>query len=151
MSRRAVTLVTTTLALGIGLVAPGVARADLGLWFASPRAHWGQRLHVSSPNPYAPFSGVWVYLVPMALARSSRVQRPSGPPHNSRIIPLGPLRLDHPGVATLSFPVPHVQPGDYTLGFWCKPCAPPKGAFFTTAQPGQRWTPRQDRIVHISR
>ena len=35
MSRRAVTLVTTTLALGIGLVAPGVARADLRL---PPRA-----------------------------------------------------------------------------------------------------------------
>src|SRR5213080_4569143 len=112
MSRHAATLVTTMLlVLAIGLALPAGARADLGLWFASPRAHWGQRLHVSSPNPYAPFSGVRVYLVPMALARSSRVQRPSGPPHNPRIIPLGPLRLDHPGVATLSFPVPHVQPG----------------------------------------
>jgi hypothetical protein len=152
MSRRAATLVTTTLfVLAIGLVAPGGARADLGLWFASPRAHWGQHVQVSSPNLYAPFSGVRVYLVPMALARSSRVQRPTGLPLNSRIIPLGRLRLDHPGVATLSFIVPHVRPGDYTLGFWCKPCAPPKGAFFTTAQPGQHWTPRQHRIVRISR
>ena len=152
MSRRADTLVTTTvLALAIGLVVPAGARADLGLWFASPRAHWGQRVHVSSPNPYAPFSGVRVYLVPMALARSSSVQRPTGPPHNRRIIPLGPLRLDHPGVARLSFIVPYVRPGDYTLGFWCKPCAPPVGAFFTTAQPGQRWTPRQHRIVRVSR
>jgi hypothetical protein len=87
----------------------------------------------------------------MALARSSRVQRPTGPPHNPRIIGLGPLSLKHPGVANLSFIVPHVRPGDYTLGFWCKPCAPPAGAFFTTAQPGQRWTPRQHRIVRISR
>jgi hypothetical protein len=44
-----------------------------------------------------------------------------------------------------------MSPGDYTIGFWCKPCAPPAGAFFTTAQPGQPWTPQQRRIVRISR
>jgi hypothetical protein len=62
-------------------------------------------------------------------------------------------RLDHLAVVRLSFIVPRVRPGDYTIGFWCKPCAPPAGAFFTTAQPGQRWTPRQRRIeiVRISR
>jgi hypothetical protein len=130
---------------------PVVAQADLGLWFATPRAHWGQRVHAASPVRYAPFSGVWVYFVPMALARSSLVQRPSGPPHNRRIFSLGPLRLARRGIERLSFTVPHVRPGDYTLGFWCKPCAPPKGAFFTTAQPGQRWTPSQRRIIRISR
>jgi hypothetical protein len=142
---------TSLTAIVLALAIPASARADLGLWFASPRAHWGQRVHASSPTPYAPFSGVRVYLVPMALARSSLVQRPAGPPRNDRIIQLGPLRLDHPGVARLSFILPHVLPGDYTLGFWCKPCAPPKGAFFTTAQPGQRWSLSQHRILRVSR
>jgi hypothetical protein len=139
------------LAFATALALPASASADLGLWFASPRAHWGQRVHVSSPNRYASFSGVRVYLVPMALARSSRVQRPTGPPHNPRIIQIGALHLFDPGVARLTFIVPHVPPGDYTIGFLCKPCAPPAGAFFTTARPGQRWTPHQRRIVRISR
>jgi len=143
--------VIALLAFAVALVVAGSARADLALWFTSPRAHWDQRVHVASPGRYAPFSGVRVYLVPMALARSSRVQRPTGPPHDRRIIPLGPLRLDHPGVVRMSFVVPRVTPGDYTIGFWCKPCAPPQGAFFTTARPGQRWTPTQRRIVRISR
>jgi hypothetical protein len=144
-------VITVLLTVAIGLVLAGTALADLALWFASPRAHWGQRVHVSSPSRYAPFSGVRVYLVPMALARSASRQRPTGRPHNPRIISLGPLRLDRPGVARFSFTVPRVRPGDYTIGFWCKPCAPPAGAFFTTARPGQRWTARQHRIVRISR
>jgi hypothetical protein len=148
MARRTVWLLTVIV---LALAIPAAAQADLGLWFATPRAHWGQRLHAVSLARYAPFSGVWVYFVPMALARSSLVQRPTGPPHNRRILSLAPLRLAHRGIARLSFTVPHVRPGDYTLGFWCKPCAPPKGAFFTTAQPGQRWTPSQRRIIRISR
>jgi len=141
----------TLLTLAIGLVVSDGARADLALWFPSSRAHWDQRIDVSSPNRYAPFSGVRVFLVPMTLAQSGRVQRPTGPPHNRSIIPLGRLHLEHPGVARLWFVVPHVRPGDYTLGFWCKPCAPPVGAFFTTAPPGQHWTPSEHRIVRISR
>jgi hypothetical protein len=152
MSRLTTRLATATLLMAaMGLLVTDGARADLALWFPSSRAHWDQRVHVSSPNRYAPFAGVRVFLVPMALARSGRVQRPTGPPHNRRIIPLGRLRLEHPGFAQLWFVVPHVRPGDYTLGFWCKPCSPPAGAFFTTAPPGRRWTPTQHRIVRISR
>ena len=151
MSCYATRLAAALLTLAIGLVVTDGARADLALWFPSSRAHWDQRVHVSSPNRYAPFAGVRVFLVPMALARSGRVQRSTGPPHNRRIIPLGRLRLEHLGFAQLWFVVPHVRPGDYTLGFWCKPCAPPAGAFFTTAPPGQPWTPGQHRIVRINR
>jgi hypothetical protein len=151
MRRRVVVTAVLGVALAVGLVLPSLARADLALWFASPRAHWGQRVHVASPGRYAPFSGVRVYLVPMALARSASHQRPTGPPRNRRIIPLGRLRLDRPGVARLTFIVPRVRPGDYTIGFWCKPCAPPQGAFFTTGRPDERWTPRQRRIVRINR
>lgn len=139
-------------ALGVALVIPSIAGADLGLLFPSPRALWGERVTVSSAGRYAPFSGVRVYLVPMALARSSRVQRPTGPPRNPRIVTLGPLRLTHPAVARLTFVVPRVPPGDYTIGFWCKRCSPPAGAFFTTAQPGERWKQRRPaRILRVSR
>jgi hypothetical protein len=145
-------VIATSLALGVALFVPSVARADLGLLFAFPRAHWGQRISVSSLGRYAPFSGVRVYLVPMTLARSSSVQRPTGPPHNPRIVPLGPLRLTRPAVARLSFIVPRVPPGDYTIGFWCKPCAPPRGAFFTTARPHEAWKPKRPaRVLRISR
>jgi hypothetical protein len=149
--RTVICFIGVLLALTVSLAVPSTAGADLALWFDSPRAHRGQRIHVHSPERYAPFSGVRVYLVPMALARSALVQRQTGPPQNRRILPLGPLRLDRPRVARLSFTVPHVSPGDYTMGFWCKPCAPPAGAFFTTAQPGQHWTPKQRRILRISR
>ena len=147
--RRCLAIVSVPAVLALALA--GVARADLALWFASPRAHWGERVHVRSPGRYAPFSGVRAYLVPLALARSGGVQRPTGPPHDNRIIELGGLRLDRPGAVRLSFVVPRVPPGDYTIGFWCKPCAPPRGAFFTTARPGERWTPGQRRILRIRR
>jgi hypothetical protein len=143
--------ISVLIAFASGLVLPCAAKADLALWFASPRAHWGQRVTVHSPSRYTPVSGIRVYLVPMALARSARVQRPTGPPTDRRIVPLGELRLKRAAVARLAFVVPHVRPGDYTIGFWCKPCAPPRGAFFTTARPDQHWTPDQRRIVRISR
>jgi hypothetical protein len=130
---------------------PAAALADLALWFTAPRAHWGERVRVHSPGRYTPFLGVRAYLVPMALARSARVQRSTGPPHNPRIISLGPIRLRHPAVVRLSFVVPHVRLGDYTIGFWCKPCAPPRGSFFTTARPDQHWTATQRRILRITR
>jgi hypothetical protein len=144
------TLILTLLAIA-GLALVEDAQADLALWFASARAHWEQRVRVSSPGRYAAFSGVRVYLVPTALARSARIQKPTGPPHDRRITPLGPVHLDHSAVLRIAFRIPRVRPGDYTIGFWCKPCAPPRGSFFTTARPGQRWTPAQHKIVRISR
>jgi hypothetical protein len=149
--RTVISLLVVAVAVAAGLALPQAARADLALWFASPRAHWGERVVVRSPGRYAPFSGVRTYLVPMALARAARYQRPTGPPRDPRIIPLGPLELKRRAVATLSFVVPHVRPGDYTIGFWCKPCAPARGSFFTTARPDQNWSPDQRRIVRISR
>jgi hypothetical protein len=88
---------------------------------------------------------VTVYLVPMRLAKSGAHQRSTGPPRDSRWIRIGPLL--EPGSQTgreahLSFVLPGtLPPNDYTTGFWCRPCAPPKGATFTSAQPGQSWSP----------
>jgi hypothetical protein len=151
MRHRAPTILFLAVAVITGLALAGAAGADLALWFASPRAHWGERVVVHSPARYAPVSGIRVYLVPMALARSARVQRPTGPPTNRHIVPIGEIRLKRKAVARLTFVVPRVRPGDYTIGFWCKPCAPPRGSFFTTARPDQHWTPNQRRIVRISR
>jgi hypothetical protein len=38
------------------------------------------------------------------------------------------------------FTAPDVRPGDYTIGFWCRKCAPPRGATFTAAYPGSQWS-----------
>jgi hypothetical protein len=149
--RRTVLAASTAIALAVVLFVPAKALADLALLFVTPRAHWGQRVQAASPGAYAPFADVRVYLVPMALARSGRTQRSTGLPSSPRIKPVGWLRLRSAGSARLSFIVPRVQPGDYTLGFLCLPCAPPAGAFFTTAKPGTRWTPRQHKILRISR
>lgn len=43
--------------------------------------------------------------------------------------------------------VPQVPIGDYTVGFWCKKCALPKGDFFTSAFPGQRWSGRRHYTI----
>jgi hypothetical protein len=124
------------------------ARADLGLVFPETRAVPGQRVGAFSgdnrgrPSRFTSVKGIRLYLVPMADAKSPANQRPTGPPRNPSWRPLGRLHLSADGVARLSFVVPNLAPGDYTIGFWCRPCAPPRGATFTTAYPGTRWRAR---------
>ena len=102
--------------------------------------------------PAGPISGVRVYFVPMALAKSALNQRSTGLPRNKRIVPLGPLLRDRRHFAALRFRVPRVRPGDYTTGFLCLPCARPRGAFFTSAPPGERWAGRRyDVVIRIGR
>jgi hypothetical protein len=55
----------------------------------------------------------------------------------------------HAGVFKPSFVIPNVAPGSYTIGFWCIPCAPPKGATFTGAYPGR--VPTGGRFTKILR
>ena len=89
---------------------------------------------------WPPVRGVHLYFVPMSHAKSPRHQTGTGPPDDPAWLPLGPLRHTHRGVVRLSFVVPNVAPGSYTIGFWCIPCAPPKGATFTGAYPGHAAT-----------
>ena len=123
-------------------------QADLGLVFPDTRAVSGQRVDAFSgdnrgrPSRFTSAKGIHLYLVPMADAKSPAAQRSTGPPTNPRWLPLGRLHLSADGVARLSFVVPNVAPGDYTIGFWCLPCAPPHGATFTTAYPGTPWRAR---------
>jgi hypothetical protein len=142
-------------ALGI-LCSPASARADLSLVFNRASASAGERIEAFSGTStgqgvrYAPFSGIAVYLVPIALALRQTRLRSTGLPRDRRIIPLGALRRDHAGVARISFRLPRVRPGDYTTAFLCRPCAPPLGAFFTSARPGERWSGRPfGRILRV--
>ncbi len=146
-------------AVGLALLAlaPNAAFADLGLIFDRARAVPGERVEAYSgrtdtgrPSAYPPIEGVRLYFVPLELGKRQTNLRSAGPPPDPRWIPLGPLRQDAAGVIRMRFRVPRVPPGDYTTGFWCRPCAPPKGDFFTSALPQDRWRPKPDgRVIRI--
>ncbi len=132
-----------------GLAAAPRARADLLLVFNRVSVQPGQAVVTFSgdsrgrPERWPWVHGVRLYLVPMGHARGARHQIPTGPPVDPAWIPLGRLRQDPSGVARIRFAVPDVAPGDYTIGFWCIPCAPPQGATFTQAYPGTHPTGRR--------
>jgi hypothetical protein len=134
-------------AAGVWFATAAPASGDLVLIFREARAHPGQRVEAfygfpkqGTPTPVPRLGRIWAYFVPMTAAKSARSQRPTGRPTDRRWRPLGRLRRDAGGVPRITFTVPNVPSGDYTIGFWCKPCAPPEGATFTGAYPGRRWT-----------
>lgn len=136
-----VTLTAAEAALG----APD-ARGDLYLRFRVPLAHPGQSVVAffgdsrGRPSPVTSLAGIRAYLVPARDRISPRHQTGTGPPKSPAWIPLGPLRKTPDGSASMRFRLPaDLAPGVYTIGFWCIPCAPPRGATFTGAYPNQRW------------
>ena len=139
-------LAATFVASVVWLTGAGAARGDLGLVFAHPVAHPGAMIEAVTadrtgrPEVIPAIRGIRVYFVPMTAARSPRHQRPTGLTDDPRWIPLGPLGHRQAGVIHFRFTVPDVPPGDYTIGFWCRKCAPPEGATFTDAYPGTEWT-----------
>ena len=130
----------------VWLAGTRAARADLVLVFANPVAHPGVGIEAVTadrsgrPEVIPALRGIRVYFVPMTAARSPRHQRPTGVPTDPRWIPLGRLAHRRSGVIHFRFTVPDIRAGDYTLGFWCRKCAPPRGATFTAAYPGTEWT-----------
>jgi hypothetical protein len=137
--------VYTCVAAGLSVGFPSPAVADLYLVFDRPAARPGDHIEAvyadNTGRPYTvpPIHGVRVYFVPMTRAKSGLHQRPTGLPHDPLWVPLGRLRHEASGMIRLHITIPDVQPGDYTIGFWCRKCAPPQGANFTSAYPGTRW------------
>lgn len=126
-----------------------VARGDLVLRFRVPVAHPGQTLvaflgdtngrseHISSK-----LTGIQTYLVPARDRISPLHQIGTGPPSSVAWMPLGPIRKSPDGSAFVRFRIPSsLTPGVYTIGFWCIPCAAPKGATFTGSYPSEQWKP----------
>jgi hypothetical protein len=143
-------LVVLTLFTG----SPELAAADLGLVFKQARAAPGDRVLLYSgsrsdgrASGYPPIKDVEVYFVPLSLAKLQNKLRSRGRPRDPRWLPLGPPRQDEHGVIRMWITVPQVPNGDYTVGFWCKKCALPKGDFFTSAFPGQRWSGRRHYTI----
>jgi hypothetical protein len=136
-------------AMTVELAAAPKAQADLLLVFNRVSVQPGQVVGAFSgdnrgrPERWPRVHGIRLYLVPMGHAHSPRHQIPTGPPADPTWIPLGRLRQDPSGVARIRFAVPDVAPGDYTIGYWCMPCAPPQGATFTQAYPGTHPTGRR--------
>ena len=123
---------------------PAAASADLFLVFEEGQAAVSQRVEVISgdrqgPAVWPPVLGVHLYFVPMSHAKSPRHHRVLG-----RRMILPGYRWGRCATPTgESFTLhrrPECPPGSYTIGFWCIPCAPPKGATFTGAYPGHAAT-----------
>jgi hypothetical protein len=123
---------------------PAAVQADLYTVFDRDSAQPGQRVEVRTQGIVTGTPRVTVYLVPLRLAKSGAHQTSTGPPSDARWLRIGPLLpagSQGGQEARISFVLPAtLPPGDYTIGFWCRPCAPPKGATFTSARPGQRWS-----------
>lgn len=149
---RSLALILLVLTLFAG--SPELAAADLGLVFKQGQAAPGDRVLVYSGrridgrvSGYPPLKDVEVYFVPLSLAKLQNHLRSRGRPNDPRWLPLGPPRQDEHGVIRMWITVPQVPNGDYTVGFWCKWCGPPKGDFFTSAFPGQRWSGRRHYTI----
>ena len=143
---------------GLSVGFPSAAGADLYLVFDRPKAHPGDHVqalyadNTGRPYPVSPIHGVRVYFVPMTHAKAARHQRPTGLPSDPLWVPLG--RLDHRtrGPIRIRFVIPNVRPGTYTIGFWCRQCAPPQGATFTSAYPGTAWTnTKYSKVLRVVR
>jgi hypothetical protein len=142
VGRLVVRVFAALIPVAVMLAWPVIARADLLLVFNQGHAAVGQRVEAFSgdqrgPQPLPPVHGIRLYFVPMTHAKSPRHQTSTGPPRDPTWLPLGRMRHPRRGVFKLSFVIPNVPPGRYTIGFWCIPCAPPKGATFTGAYPGR--------------
>jgi hypothetical protein len=149
---RSLALILPVLTLFAG--SPELASADLGLVFKQARAAPGDRVLLYSGrrsdgrvSGYPPIKDVEVYFVPLSLAKLQNHLRSRGRPRDARWLPLGPPRQNENGVVRIWMTVPQVPIGDYTVGFWCKWCGPPKGDFFTSAFPGQRWAGRRHYTI----
>ena len=147
VGRLVVRVVAGLAAVAVVLLWPWVAQADLLLVFKQGRAAVGQRVEAFSgdrrgPRTLPPVHGIRLYFVPMGRAKSPARQTSTGPPSDPTWLSLGRMHHPHTGVFKTSFIVPDVAPGSYTIGFWCIPCAPPRGATFTGAYPGHLATGR---------
>jgi hypothetical protein len=158
--RRAATCAGVVIALAAAqaIVAVPHALGDLYLRFRVPAAHPGQTVVAffgdrnGRPSQVTSLAGIRAYLVPASDRISPRHQTGTGPPKSSAWLPLGPLRKTPDGSALMRFRLPaDLAPGLYTIGFWCIPCAPPKGATFTGAYPNQKWKPgeRYQKLLHV--
>src|SRR4051794_10790039 len=143
------------LAVVLAVSVTATAHADLYTVFDRATAMPGASVRIRTTGIVTGSPDVTVYLVPLRLARSGAHQTSTGPPRDPRWIRVGPLVRAGSKMgreARISFVLPARLPaGDYTTGFWCRPCAPPKGATFTSAQPGQRWSPnaRLQKIIRV--
>ena len=129
-------------ATAAALAVPVSAQAALSFAFARTQARPGQLVHAyqadSDGNPapaWDQLDGVMLYLVRLNNASAKRV-------------PLGPMGTDDQGVWSVTFHLPKVRPGLYTIAFLCGPC---DDTYFLSTEPGTPWTPRPGRVLKVRR
>jgi hypothetical protein len=116
------------LAAGVALVFAPLADAKDGLLFDRHAARAGDRITLSA-QWMGHREGVIVYLMPLAASPkwwpTYQAYTPAygKPPVLKSAVRLGRVERWGSAGGRLQFEVPHVPPGRYVLGFWCRPCS----------------------------
>jgi hypothetical protein len=140
------------LALLFVLATTPPAEAALSFRFDRASARPGTAMTASQPGWPAATRGITVYLVPTK-PPGIRPDPAGGyllptPPRSA--IRLGQPRLTHSHRLTISFRVPNVAAGDYTIAFWCRTCTK-GGDFFASAPWGAAATGKPEGLVTAPR
>ena len=135
-------MVRTLLAVAaVALVVPVSAQAALSFAFDRAQARPGQVVHAYQADPEGNPAPAWDRLddVTVYLARVE---------HPSRRVRLGSMGIDDQGVWSIAFRVPKVQPGLFTIAFFCGPCG---NTYFSSIGTDATWTGRPGRVLKVRR
>ena len=127
--------------LFVALVVPVSAQAALSFAFDRAQARPGQVVHAYQADADGDPAPAWDRLdgVTLYLARVE---------HPSRRVRLGPMGIDDQGVWSIDFRVPKVQPGLFTIAFFCGPCG---NTYFSSIGTDATWTGRPGRVLKVRR
>ena len=125
------------------LLQPASAFAALSFAFDRAEAHPGQLVHAyqadADGNPAPAWGSIDPASVTIYLGRLN---------NQNRQTELGPMGIGADGVWSISFRVPRLPRGLYTIAFLCRPCG---NTFFASTLPGTRWTGTPGRVLRILR
>lgn len=151
--------VRRTVAFAIGtfvlLLVVGAPSASAALSFRFDRASAAPGTAVTASQPGWPKAarGVTVYLVPTRFPGvkpdAAGGYLLSRPPVGG-VVRLGQPRLTSTHLLVISFRVPNVAAGDYTIAFWCRSCAK-GGDFFASAPWGAQATGKPGTVLYVTR
>lgn len=139
-------------AVAVVLIGVPSASAALSFSFNRATASPGTRVTASQPGWPGAAHGVAAYLIS---SEPAGIRPDPAGGYILRRPPAGAIRLGQPRLIrdhrlTISFRVPEVDAGDYTIAFWCRTCAT-GGDFFASAPWGSHATGKPGMVIHIAK
>ncbi len=112
----------------LATISAGAASAAVAPLFDRTQARAGERVRIDvayAPRP----NGIELFLIPLQRApryvtgnRGLPAPAPGRPPADPRLVPLGSPQRTAGASARLTFRLPKLAPGRYTIVVWCKAC-----------------------------